>query len=115
MAPSLAPSMVQRMALGEADPWVTIGCLAKTRWERHRLPHRGQRHDQPGIDEPLEVRRDGLGEGPVADQDACLDVPVERLRGEIGGGDEHLLVVVDDCLGVEDRPGPSPVSTERGS
>ena len=53
----------------------------------------------------MEVRRDGLGEEPVADKDACLGVPVERIRGEVGGGDEDLLVVVDDGLGVEDHPG----------
>ena len=70
---------------------------------RH-LPHQGQRHDQPRFHVPLEIGRDGLGEGTVADQDACLDVPVERIRGEVRGGDEDLLVVVDDGLGVEDGP-----------
>lgn len=51
------------------------------------------------------MRREGLGEGPVADEDACLDVPVECIRGEVRGGDEDLLVVVDDRLGVDHRPG----------
>ena len=40
-----------------------------------------------------------LGEGPVADEDACLDVPVECIRGEVRGGDEDLLVVLDDGPG----------------
>jgi hypothetical protein len=53
---------------------------------------------------PLEIGREGLGEGSVADKDACLDVPVERIRGEIGGGDERLFVVLDDGLGVKDVP-----------
>ena len=51
------------------------------------------------------MRREGLGEGPVADKETSLNVPVQRLRGEVGGGDEDLLVVVDDRLGMEDRPG----------
>ena len=66
-----------------------------------RLGHRRQRHDQTSVDQALEVRR----EGPVADQETSLDVAFERLRGEVRGRDEHLLVVVDDRLGVEDRPG----------
>ena len=70
---------------------------------RH-LPHQGQRHDQPRFHAPLEIGREGLGEGSVADKDACLDVPVERIRGEIGGGDERLFVVLDDGLGVKDVP-----------
>ena len=45
------------------------------------------------------MRREGLGECPVADQDACLDVPVECIRGEVGGLDEDLVVVVDDGPG----------------
>lgn len=88
---------------------------SSTRAEANDLPQRRKRHDQRRIDEPLEVGCKRLGEGPVADEDACLDVPVECIRGEVRGGDEDLLVVVDDRLGVEDGPGPSPVSTERGS
>ena len=74
-------------------------------WEGDHLRHRRQRHDQRGIDEPLEMQCEGLGQCAVADQDASLYVPVECIRGEVRGGDEDLLVVVDDCLGVEDRPG----------
>ena len=70
---------------------------------RH-LPHRGQRHNQPRFHVPLEIGREGLGEGPVAYKETSLNVPVPRLRGEIGGGDEDLLVVVDDRLGMEDGP-----------
>ena len=73
-------------------------------WEGDHLRHRRQRHDESGIDEPLEVGCESLGESPVADEDACLDVPVECIRGEVRGGDEDLLVVVDDRLGVEHRP-----------
>ena len=51
------------------------------------------------------MRSERLCQCPVADQDACLDVPVERIRGEIGGRDEGQLVVLDDGLGVEDCPG----------
>ena len=51
------------------------------------------------------MRRERLGEGPVADKQPGLDVPFKGLRGEVRGRDEHLLVVVDDRLGVEDRPG----------
>ena len=46
-----------------------------------------------------------MGEGPVADKDACLGGSVERIRGEVGRRDEDLLAVLDDCLGVEDGPG----------
>jgi len=53
---------------------------------------------------PLEIGRDGLGEGTVAYQEPCLDIPGQGIRGEIGGGDEDLLVVVDDRLGMEDGP-----------
>ena len=51
------------------------------------------------------MRRERLGEGPVADKQPGLDVPFKGLRGEVGRGHEYLLVVVDDRLGVEDRPG----------
>ena len=57
------------------------------------------------MDLPLEIGREGLGEEPVADKDACLDVPVERLRGEVGRRDEHSLAVLDDGLGMDDGPG----------
>ena len=45
-------------------------------WEGDHLPHRRQRHDERSIDEPLEVRREGLGQCPVADKEAGLDVAV---------------------------------------
>ena len=48
---------------------------------------------------------ESLGEGPVADQETSLDVAFQRLRGEFRGGDEDLLVVVDDGLGMEDGTG----------
>ena len=48
---------------------------------------------------------ESLCEGPVADKQPGLDVPFKGLRGEVGRGHEYLLVVVDDRLGVEDRPG----------
>jgi hypothetical protein len=51
------------------------------------------------------VRRERLGKCAVADKEAGLDVSVERRWGELGGRDEELLVVVDDGLGMEDRPG----------
>ena len=49
------------------------------------------------IDQPLGVRREGLGQCAVADQEPSLNVSVERIRGEVGGG--------DDGLGVKDGPG----------
>ena len=73
--------------------------------ERDQLPHWSKRHDQLGIDEPLEVGCEGLGEGPVADQDPRLGVRVEGLWGRVGGGHQHPFVVVDDGLGMEDRSG----------
>ena len=48
---------------------------------------------------------EGLGEGPVSDKQPGLDVPVKGFRREVGGGHEHLLVVLDDGLGMKDRPG----------
>ena len=74
-------------------------------WEGDHLRHRRQRHDESGIDEPLEVGCESLGEGPVADKQPGLDVPFKGLRGEVGRRDEDQLVVVDDGLGMEDRPG----------
>ena len=73
---------------------------SSTRAEANDLPQRRKRHDQRRIDEPLEVGREGLGEGPVTDQEPGLEKHVQSLRGEVGGRDETLLVVVDDCLGV---------------
>ena len=67
--------------------------------------HRRQRQDRPGTGEPLEVRREGLGEGPVANQDSRPGLLVQRLRGEIGDGDENLFGVLDDRLGMWDLPG----------
>ena len=51
------------------------------------------------------MRRERLGEGPVADEKSGFNVPDQRLRGEVGRRDEDQLVVVDDGLGMEDRPG----------
>ena len=51
------------------------------------------------------MRRERLGEGPVADQEPGFNVPDRRLRSEVGRREEELLVVVDDGLGVEDCPG----------
>ena len=50
------------------------------------------------------MRRERLGEGPVADQEPGFNVPDRRLRSEVGRREEELLVVVDDGLGVEDCP-----------
>ncbi|NBQ33573.1 MAG: hypothetical protein EBU21_16755 [Proteobacteria bacterium] len=59
------------------------------------------------------VRPEQLGEGPVANQDSRPDVLVQRLRGEIGEGDENLLGVLDDRLGMWDLPGVSQVGGSR--
>ena len=82
-----------------------VQVVSDTGMAGNRLRHRGQRHDESGIDEPLEVRRERLGEGPVADEETSLYVAFQRLRGEVGRGHEYLLVVVDDGLGMEDGPG----------
>ena len=70
---------------------------------RH-LPHQGQRHDQPRFHLPLEIGREGPGEGAVADEAPGFDVAAPVIRCEVGGRDEDLLVIVDDCLGVKDVP-----------
>ena len=46
-----------------------------------------------------------MGKETLADQDTCLDVPLDSIRGQVCGGDEDLLDVVDDRHGVEHRPG----------
>ena len=53
------------------------------------------------MDEAQEMRCEGL----VAYQEPRLDVPVERIRGEVGRCDEDLIVVVDDRLGMKHRSG----------
>jgi hypothetical protein len=61
------------------------------------------------------VRPEYLGEGPVANQDSRPDVLVQRLRGEIGEGDDNLLGVLDDRLGMWDLPGvPQPGGSREG-
>ena len=67
---------------------------------------RGEGHGDAcvDIDQSLGVRPEGLGQCAAADQEPRLNVPVERIRGEIGGGDERLFVVLDDGLGVKDGP-----------
>ena len=63
-----------------------------TRGTRTRL----SLHDYAGLDgKPVDDAQD-LGQCVVADQDACLDVPIECIRGEVGGGDDGLFVVLDD-------------------
>jgi len=47
---------------------------------------------------------EGLGEGAVADEAPGFDVAAPVIRCEVGGRDEDLLVIVDDCLGVKDVP-----------
>ena len=74
-------------------------------WGRFRLRHRRQGHDQPRFHVPLEIGRDGLGEGTVAYQEPCLDIPGQGIRREVRGRHKNLLAVLDDGLGVEDCPG----------
>ncbi|NBT26009.1 MAG: hypothetical protein EBT09_05550 [Actinobacteria bacterium] len=63
-----------------------------------RLRHRRQLHDQTRIDEPLEMGRERLGEGPVADGQTSLDIPLQRFRHAVRGGHEDLVAVLDDGL-----------------
>lgn len=53
----------------------------------------------------MEVRREGLGKGTLADHDACLNVPFDSIRSQVCGGDERMLIVVDVGLGVDARIG----------
>ena len=72
---------------------------------RFRLRHRRQGHDQPRFHVPLEIGRDGLGEGTVAYQEPGLNIPGQGIRREVRGRHKNLLAVLDDGLGVEDCPG----------
>ena len=65
-----------------------------------------------------------LGERTVVDKHAGIDVPVNRVRGEVDGGDEDLPVVLEDRPGAVTRvdgtwvtadvwtPGAGPVPLE---
>lgn len=69
-------------------------------WSPHPLRAR-QQQEEPLLRECAEVCRYARGERVVSNEEAQLDVAVERSLGEIRRGDEEHLIVDDDRFRVE--------------